>query len=116
MSIKIIVEPDISHFGIESRIDDGIDRAWRARANFYKLQCYDMDKLGKDWEHKWAYYNECMVTNDAISNALNECQIRGMDLVCTLNDPGQAKRVYDLGVRNVKLASGQVVTDMFEAV
>jgi sialic acid synthase SpsE len=39
-----------------------------------------------------------------------------MELVCTLNDPDQAKRVYDLGVRNVKIASGQVCLDMLKSV
>ena len=115
--ISIIVEPDISHEGNITRIINGVRRAAENGAQFYKLQCYDvMDKLGRDWWHKKDFYRMRQVTNEHINEALEWCARYGIELICTVNDPDQVGRVHALGVRNVKLASGQVCRDIMNEV
>ena len=110
--VKVIAEPDVSHEGDIHNIYEGIRQAAKAGASFYKLQCYDVEKLGCNWAHKYHFYKKCAVDDETIKEANLQCARYGMELVCTVNDPDQVARVVNLGITNIKLASGQVCKDI----
>ena len=114
--VKLIAEPDVSHLGDIVIIQDQIVEAWKAGADFYKLQVYNVEKLGKDWQHRYEFYKRCQVDNDDILVANMTCAEHGMELICTVNDTSQANRIWNLGIKNVKLASGQVNKAMMDSI
>jgi sialic acid synthase SpsE len=114
--ISIIVEPDVSHGGDLGYVLTSIRKSALEGAQFYKLQCYSAKDLGPEWHHKTNFYSRCCVDDRVIRESELECRKYGMELVCTANTPKQVDRVYKLGVRNVKIASGQICKDILDRV
>jgi sialic acid synthase SpsE len=85
-------------------------------ADFFKVQVYDTKYMGNNWKHKKAFYGNCELGNETIINLKNTAEIYGAELMATVNQPHLVKRLHDIGIRNIKIASGQILNPLVEEI
>ena len=106
--ISMIYEPDVSHHGNLDLVEEMIKVAAVCGAQFFKIQCFNTTRLGKNWGHKTRYYQSCQFSDADIKQILFWVKDYNMELLVTVNDSEQPGRVFNLGVDYVKVAGGQL--------
>jgi len=106
--ISMIYEPDVSHHGDLDSVLDMVKTAAICGAQFFKIQCFNVTRLGKNWGHKTRYYQSCQFSDADIKQILFWVKDYNMELIATVNDSEQPGRVFNLGVDYVKVAGGQL--------
>lgn len=114
--INIIAEPDISHDGSIETIIQHIKIMASVGCNYFKLQAFNVDRLGDDWVHKREFYRRRQLTDIHFKEALSCCQDYGMELLVTVNDSTQPERMWNLGIKNVKIASVQIDKKLIDTI
>jgi len=114
---KITCDPAIYWHGNEKLLYDYIHRAAACGVDFFKLQLFNASHLATPkWKEKKAFFLNNQITNDILSRAKARIEEYGMQLTTTVNDTEVVKRIRDVDVRNIKIASGQIVESMIAAI
>ena len=106
---KIIAEAGVSHFGSMSKLQDLVDFAARARADFFKIQHFDASKLINASDSEWLErLRPKEVSNDFIKEAKQYCDEKNIEFLCTGHDEESLEFLFKENlVRAVKIGSGE---------
>lgn len=113
MSIKIIVEPSIVWRGNVDLLNQLATEAIAYGADIFKCQFYDTKRMGNAWIKKKPFYDKCQFTQNTLADLREHVEGWGAEFLVTVNSPSLFSVARDAGVVNIKLASGQLLPEMF---
>ena len=68
--------------------------------------------MGNAWQHMRPFYKKCQLDKGSLSELNDHVSGLGAELLVTVNSPTLFENVYDVGIKNVKIASGQILPEM----
>jgi N-acetylneuraminate synthase/N,N'-diacetyllegionaminate synthase len=83
-------------------------------ANIFKCQYFDVKRMGNAWQHMKPFYEKCQLDINSLTELYKHVSSLGAELLVTVNSPNLFENVYDIGIKNVKIASGQILPEMIK--
>jgi N,N'-diacetyllegionaminate synthase len=124
--VFIIAEAGVNHNGSEELALQLVDVAARCGADAVKFQTFKADKLVRRGAAKAAYQQAAtgggdqhsMLANLEMSEALHRrlferCAVRGIEFMSTPFDEDAADFLVDLGMKRIKIPSGEITNHLF---
>ncbi len=68
--------------------------------------------MGNAWQHMKPFYEKCKLDKGSLAELYKHVTSMGAEFLVTVNSPTLFEHVYDIGIRNVKIASGQILPEM----
>ncbi len=116
MGIKIIAEPACYFHGDLGVLEETMLQCIAVGADIFKVQVYDAKYMGNAWKHKKEFYKNCQIESDTLISLRKKAEGYGTELLATVNQPHLVKKIYDAGIRSIKIASGQISAILIGAV
>jgi N-acetylneuraminate synthase len=113
--IKVIAEPAIYWHGNFELLHRMAEESVAYGANIFKCQYFDTRRMGIAWRHMKPFYEKCQLDGQSLTELYKHISSLGAELLVTVNSPTLFENVYELGIRNVKIASGQILPEMIRA-
>jgi len=108
MKAKLIAEPAIYWHGDQMILHNMIDYAAAAQCDMFKYQCFNPERLSPAFQPKKKFYSKCQLDSKSLSDVKSHVEANGMEFVVTVNTPDRFIFMRELGVENIKIASGQL--------
>jgi sialic acid synthase SpsE len=93
-----------------------IATAAAAQCDFFKLQCFNTDRLSGKFKPKEKFYNSTQLEFNDFVEVKNKVEKYGMTMMCTVNTPDKIELLRSTNVNNIKIASGQLVPKLIDAI
>jgi N-acetylneuraminate synthase len=71
--------------------------------------------MGNAWQHMKPFYRKCQLDRQSLTELNEHVSGLGAELLVTVNSPTLFENVYEVGIRNIKIASGQLLPEMIQA-
>lgn len=104
----IIAEVGENHLGDMDRAKKMIDVSKDAGADYVKFQYYNADNCSDDDPEKEWFY-KVQLDIDKIKLLYDYSRGRGINFMCTPWDKDKAKDLFDLGIKDMKIASFHII-------
>ncbi len=110
--IKVIAEPAIYFHGNFDLLFKLAEESIAYGANIFKCQYFDVNRMGNAWQHMKPFYKKCQLDKGTLSELYDHVSALGAEFLVTVNSPTLFESVYEAGIRNVKIASGQIIPEV----
>lgn len=110
--IKVIAEPAIYFHGNFDLLFKLAEESIAYGAQIFKCQYFDTNRMGNAWQHMKPFYKKCQLDKQILTELYDHVSSLGGELLVTVNSPTLFENVYEVGIRNVKIASGQILPEM----
>lgn len=111
---KIIAEPAIYWHGDRHLFKKTMKAAAACDCDMFKIQWFNTKNMGNPWKAKAPFYKRCEYSTEDVVEIDEMCKQENMTLVITANHPFIMDKMQEVGLRNVKIASGQIEPLMFQ--
>lgn len=114
---QIIAEPCIYWHGNTQLLLEFVEKAAACSAGFFKVQLFHPNRLlNAKWKERKKFYENNFISDELLKNVKSISESYGMQLVATVNDTEAIARCNKHNVKNIKVASGQIVEPMISAI
>lgn len=114
---KVIAEPCIYWHGDTNLLNDYIIKAGACGSDFFKLQLFHPSHLAAPrWKEKKKFFENNFISDALLKEVHGRTEAYGMQLVATVNDTEAIKRCHNIGVQNIKIASGQIIDPIIASI
>ena len=114
---KITCDPAIYWHGDLNLLNEYIMKAAACGVDFFKIQMFHPNHLASpQWKEKKKFFEHNYIDSKMLNVIKDNIEKMGMQLTVTVNYTEAIKICHDLGVNNIKIASGMIIDPLIASI